>query len=154
MNQIDAIRDALGALFAVIEQYGMDAFSDETKIALAELIQMATARIQQLQQLPTQTPPLEQPPVESSNINSFNYDPKSGELFVKFQGDFPQQNGSVYKYGGVPPEIADLFMHGAAEATTDGSNKWGKWWKGKIPSLGAAMNQIIKAGGFPYQKVA
>lgn len=72
---------------------------------------------------------------------------------VKFQGDYPEQNGPVYGYEGVPKQIFNLFQKGAIPATTDGSNKWGSWWKGKTPSLGASLNALIKQGGYSYQRL-
>jgi len=89
----------------------------------------------------------------SSNIHSFGYDNKNGRLLVKFQGDYPQENGPVYAYEGVPQQIFDLFRRGAIPARTDGKNKWGRWWKGKVPSLGASLFTLIKNQGYPYQKL-
>ena len=86
--------------------------------------------------------------LQSSTVYGFKYSPRNKRLFVKFQGD------GVYKYDNVPSTIANLFMNGAAMAKTQGSNKFGAWWKGKKPSLGAALNQHIKNLGFPYQKIS
>ena len=86
-------------------------------------------------------------PFMSSTVWGSQYDQDSGNLKVRFN------NGSVYEYGGVPPQVVDLFQNGAAEATTDGENEWGRWWRHKSPSLGSALNQFLKAGGFPYQKL-
>jgi hypothetical protein len=91
--------------------------------------------------------------VPSSNIHSFGYDDKNGRLLVKFQGDYPQNNGPVYAYEGVPKQIFDLFQKGAIPARTDGQNKWGRWWKGKVPSLGASLYTLIKGGAYPYQRL-
>lgn len=87
----------------------------------------------------------------SSNVEAMRYDPQSGNLFVKFHGENQQP---VYQYEGVPPQIFELLRHGNAFAKTKGKNKWGEWWPMKNPSIGAALNQFIKAGGFPYQRVA
>ena len=32
-------------------------------------------------------------------------------------------------------------------------NQYGRWWRGKNPSLGAALNQYIKAGNFNYRRL-
>lgn len=88
-----------------------------------------------------------QAPIESSNIYGFQYDPKSGNLKVRFQ------SGSVYGYTGVPLGVFKVFQQGAIPAKTDGQNAYGKWWQGKIPSLGAAFYNLIKQGGYPYQKL-
>jgi len=86
--------------------------------------------------------------LQSSTVYGFKYSPRNKRLFVKFQGD------GVYKYDNVPSNIARLFMDGASRAKTTGSNRYGSWWQGKKPSLGAALNQHIKNLGFPYQKIS
>jgi len=110
------------------------------------------ATIEQLQQMM----PEGQPPVidgiphadlNSSNVWGANYDPRSGKMKVRFQG------GSEYEYDGVPENIFKAFIKGNASAKTKGKNRYGQWWKGKNPSLGAALNQYIKAGGFNYRRI-
>jgi hypothetical protein len=85
--------------------------------------------------------------LQSSNIWGAAYDPRSGKMKVRFQG------GSEYEYDGVPKNIFNAFIKGNAAAKTDGENQYGRWWKSKSPSLGAAMNQYIKGGNFPYRKI-
>lgn len=126
-----------------------DEFMDE----LANEIEATQSHIKTLGTPPTPPVPELEKSMPSSNINSFAYNPNSEELFVKFQGDYPFQNGSTYKYGGIPSYVADAFKKGAGTARTDGSNDWGEWWEGKNPSMGAALNQLIKAGGFPYSRI-
>lgn len=100
-------------------------------------------------------PPGQQPVIngiQHSDLNSSNiwgtaYDPKSGKMRVRFQG------GSEYEYDGVPANIYRAFTKGQASARTSGKNQWGMWWVNKNPSLGAAMNQYIKAGGYPYRRL-
>jgi hypothetical protein len=136
---------------------------DEIQGMLAEEIEVTMREIAELQSqivpekvLPTAPPPTQQPQgqIQSSNINRFAYDPKKRQLFVKFQGDFPQENGPVYQYQNVPEEIFEVFRRGAIPARTNGRNRWGKWWVGKTPSLGATFYQTIRNGGYPYQRVA
>lgn len=91
---------------------------------------------------------IEQAPLTSSNIFGFHYDPQSGDLLVRFQG------GSIYAYSGVPRHIFNIFAKGAIPAKTEGQNAYGKWWVGKIPSLGAAFYELIRNGGYPYEQVA
>lgn len=98
-------------------------------------------------------PPLQPAPYPSSNINAFKYEPKKGRLFVKFQDKFPQTNGPVYVYEGVPAYIVNVFARGAVAPKTSGKNKWHSWRKGVTPSLGAAMFALIKSGAFPYSRV-
>jgi hypothetical protein len=86
--------------------------------------------------------------LQSSNVYGFSYNPRDKHLYVRFN------SGSVYEYNGVPAQVFKIFASGAVPAKTTGQNQWGKWWKGKIPSLGAAFYNMIREGGFPYQKVA
>lgn len=90
---------------------------------------------------------IEQAPLNSSNIYGFRYDPKSGRLLVRFQ------SGSIYGYDGVPPAVFQIFQQGAVPAKTNGQNKFGRWWQGKIPSLGAAFYNLIRQGNYPYQRL-
>lgn len=99
-------------------------------------------------------PPLQPAPHESSNINAFRYNPENQQLFVKFQGKYPQQNGPVYKYEGVPDFIFNVFSRGAVGPKTSGSNGWHTWKKGVTPSHGAAMAALIKNGGYQYQRMS
>ena len=154
-QQINQLKEALRDVMMLIAERGQPLSSD-LKALLVQVMEHVANRIQQLrgqENLPVEVPNLE-PSYPSSNINSFSYDKDTGKLFVKFQGDYPQQNGPVYQYGGVPPQIFELFRKGAVPARTDGKNKWGKWWKGKNPSMGASMYTLIKQGAYPYQKVA
>lgn len=91
---------------------------------------------------------IEQAPINSSNVWGFAYDPQKGSLQVRFQGD------GIYQYEGVPAYIFKIFQAGAIPAKTTGQNQYGSWWRGKKPSLGASLFELIKRGGYPYQKVA
>jgi len=90
---------------------------------------------------------IQQADLNSSNIWGTQYDEKSGKMKVRFQ------SGAEYEYDGVPANIYRAFSHGNAAARTNGRNEHGRWWVGKNPSLGAAMNQYIKAGNFPYRRI-
>lgn len=91
---------------------------------------------------------IEHAPLLSSNIYGFKYDPNQGQLLVRFN------NGGIYSYGGVPQSVFNIFRSGAVPAKTNGRNQYGEWWKGKIPSLGAAFYELIRNGGYPYQKLS
>lgn len=130
----------------------------ESQQALAQLIAQFQEIIEQLIQEPILPTVPEQPPIEpgmpSSNVEGFAYDQDNNRLFVRFLGKYPNRNGSIYEYGNVPQNIFEIFRRGAIPAKTDGKNKWGQWWKGKYPSLGAAMYHVIRAGGYPYQRIS
>jgi hypothetical protein len=86
-------------------------------------------------------------PLQSSNVWGALYNEKNGKMRVRFQG------GSEYEYDGIPPNIFKAFISGNAAARTKGENQYGKWWPNKNPSLGAALNQYIKEGGFNYRRI-
>lgn len=98
-------------------------------------------------------PPLDAAPHPSSNISKFRYDPQSKKLFVQFLGKHPNPNGPVYSYQGVPENIFKIFQRGAVGPRTSGKNKWHTWKQDKLPSHGAAMYQLIREGGYPYERV-
>jgi hypothetical protein len=132
---------------------------------LAKALEHAINRVAELRQeqqqegpvdelQPIQKQPDMQQAMPSSNIYGFNYDYDNNKLLVKFQGNDGVGQGPIYGYEGVQPYIFDLFKRGAAVAKTTGKNKWGKWWTGKTPSIGAALNAFIKKGNYPYQKLS
>lgn len=86
-------------------------------------------------------------PINSSNVYGFSYNPSKNLLRVRFQG------GGIYEYTGVPPAVFKIFQRGAIPARTSGQNKYGRWWVGKKPSLGATFFNLIR-DRFPYQRVA
>jgi hypothetical protein len=154
-EQINQIRQAMATITEFLTQQGIENFSDEAKYAVTQFLGTALDRIQQLEQ--GVTPPIPDMPqaeIPSSNIDAFRYDDKSGRLFVKFLGKFPNRQGPVYSYSGIPKPIVDLFQRGAIPARTDGQNKWGKWWKGKVPSLGASLYTLIKTANYPYTRMS
>jgi KTSC domain len=178
MNDVAELQELIRQLVSGIQQVMQsgEVLSDEFQGMVAQTIQLAMARIEELQidrsaeepqleppqpvpqqrpAIPTgePVPELEAAPHASSNINAFRYDPQSQTLFVKFQGKYPQQNGPVYKYGNVPPFVNDVFSRGAVGPRTSGSNAWHTWRRGVTPSHGAAMAALVKAGGYPYQRM-
>lgn len=105
---------------------------------------------------PLQPPQIDAQGIEStqfpsSNVAGMKYDPKTQKLFVKFHGENKEP---IYQYDQVPPQIFYLLEHGNAFAKTKGQNQWGAWWPMKNPSIGAAVNQYLKQGGFAYQRVS
>ena len=156
MNEqaIEEIKNAVRELVKLLAARGKP-LSEELKLHLAQVIEYAGERIQELRNAPIEpiAPEVDPAPYESSNINGFKYDDKTGELVVKFQDKYPGQNGPVYSYSGVPKFIFDVFSRGAVAPKTSGQNDWHAWKKGVTPSLGAAMWALIRNGGFKYQKL-
>jgi hypothetical protein len=161
-QQIEDLKNALREIMQMVVQRGQPLTSD-LKMVLSDIMNHVAERIQELRQQGAPTdgmPPAGQQPPElgnsmpSSNISKFGYDEKTGQLMVQFLGKYPNANGPVYSYGGVPKQIFDLFRQGAVPARTDGKNRWGKWWKGKNPSMGASMYTLIKNAGYSYQRVS
>lgn len=125
--------------------------SPDTMSLLSNPSQLSRTIEQLTQSMPPGQAPViggvKQADLQSSNIWGTAYDPQTGKMKVRFQG------GSEYEYEGVPANIYRAFAKGNASAKTQGKNQYGQWWVGKNPSLGAAMNQYIKAGGFNYRKL-
>lgn len=176
-DRIDALRQEIGQREPVQpptqgpEPVGVDllwqlAGGDETAFigylrtfpdpALNALLRNPTQLQQTIQDLQQRMPPGQQPTSEggiphadinSSNIYGFRFNPKNGQLMVRFQ------SGAVYGYSGVPQGVFNVFRQGAVPAKTNGQNEFGKWWTGKQPSLGAAFYNLIRQGGYAYQRL-
>jgi hypothetical protein len=165
-QKIEDLKNALKEIMQLIVQRGQP-LTDEEKTNLAQVMEHVASRIQQLrqeqqqevgkieeQQAPTELPPLPPGPQESSNIHSFKYDPKSQQLVIKFQDEYPGTNGPEYLYQGVPQHIFNLLRTGAVPPRTSGSNAWHTWKEGVAPSLGASAYALIKQGGYQYEKLS
>lgn len=152
----ELMQDLLQAIQLMVESG--EEMSDELQGAVAQTLELLYNRIEELRgeapPEPLEEQPQIQPSMPSSNVEGFAYDDKTGRMYVRFLGKHPDRNGPIYQYENVPPNIFEIFSKGAIPAKTDGKNKWGRWWKGKYPSMGAAMYHLIRAGGFPYQRVA
>ena len=121
---------------------------------ILQIIEQQNQNAPQIQPAPAaQNPQPIQQAMPSSNVEGFAYDDKTGRLLVRFLGEHPNRNGPVYGYEGVPKEIFDMFQKGAIPARTDGQNKWGKWFRGKVPSIGASLYTLIKNRGYPYRRL-
>lgn len=163
MNELAELQQLLQQLLQGIQNAlaGGEQLSDEFQMQLAQTLQTLLNRIEQLQSPAEELPPTQETdklrlsrPFPSSNVHSFGYDDKNGRLYVRFQGDYPSQDGPVYAYEGVPQNIFEIFRRGAIPARTSGRNAWGEWWKGKVPSLGASLYSLIKQGNYPYQRLS
>lgn len=163
MNDIAMLQQLIDELLRGIQdvlQSG-EQLSDQFQGMIAEELNWLTNRIDELSQQnpvdglpanPTPEPQMNQG-MDSSNVYGFGYDPKNERLLVKFNGKDQRDDGPVYGYDKVPKVIFDLFQQGAVPARTDGSNRWGRWWRGKVPSLGASLYTLIKNGPYPYQRL-
>lgn len=92
--------------------------------------------------------------IRSSNVFGTSYDPQQQKLLVKFNGKNTREGGPLYEYDGVSPQMAGVIENGLIPAKTNGRNKFGSWWQGKTPSLGASVNEMLKNSGIPYRKVS
>jgi len=134
--------------------------SDEFQAQLAQTLEMLFTRIEELQGQEgggAEIPNLPEPPppgMPSSNVAGTSYNPDTGDLQVQFLGKHPNRQGPRYVYPDTPPQIAQLVQAGAIPARTDGKNKWGEWWKGKVPSAGASVFTLLKETGVPYQRIS
>ncbi len=160
MNELQEFQGLLQELLQAIQlsmQSG-EQLPDEMQGQIAQTLELLYNRIEGL--MGQEIPPTPQAQTElqqampSSNIESFGYDDKNGRLLVRFLGDYPNRNGPVYGYEGVPKNIFELFRQGAIPARTQGKNKWGSWWKGKVPSAGASLYTLIKNGGYQYKRLS
>jgi len=160
-ERIEELKSALRQIVQMITERG-EPLTEDLKAILVQVMEHVAQRIQELraEESPADglqamaKEPLEPGPYPSSNINSFRYDPKTQRLLVKFHGKDTADSGPIYGYKDVPPFIFDVFQRGAVGPKTSGQNKYHRWVKGVTPSLGAAMNALIKAGGYPYQRLS
>ena len=155
MDELQLLQQLLEELLSGLNKVVQsgEVLSDELKGEIAKELEFLTSRIDVLQaSLAPQMPPL-QKSMDSSVINAFKFDPKNGNLLVQFKGKYPKDEGSIYSYEGVSPQIFDVFKKGAVPARTKGKNKWGSWWAGKSPSMGSSMNVLLKNMQFPYKKL-
>ena len=157
-EKVQELKDALRSVVDMIIQRGAPV-SNEIKELLLQVMQHVENRIQELRNEGMGVEPPAKPPkvpsgMPSSNVAGMQYDDKSQNLWVQFLGKYPNRSGPVYQYGHVPKVIAELLQSGAIPARTDGKNKWGQWWKGKVPSAGASVYTLLKNQSYPYQKLS
>jgi hypothetical protein len=156
LSQLEQLQDELLESLQTAFQQGRP-LSDQLMGLIAGQLEWLTNRIEELKGnavTPAPKIPDLTQAMPSSNVYGFAYDPDDKNLYVKFQGDTGIGEGPVYSYGGVPQGVFELFRDGAVQAKTKGQNKWGRWWVGKIPSIGAALHELIKEKGYPYQRVS
>jgi KTSC domain len=152
--------DEVGALLhSLIQQAAemADQFSEEEMAEILTIFEKAIAYVQsqdmqaQIGAKPDNLPSADYP---SSNVHGFHYTPENQELQVQFHGPYPNAEGSIYSYSGVPEFIFNILEKGSIAPKTSGKNRYHEWRKGVTPSLGAAVNALLKAGGFQYTKLS
>lgn len=147
------IKDSLGWMLHRVQELQSQTTSWWSTPRPQEVDEVASENISpQEAQIPQQS--LEDAPHPSSNIRAFKYDPNSQKLMVKFMGKTTRDGGPIYSYDQVPAFIYDVFSRGAVGPKTTGKNRFHAWFKGKTPSHGAAMSALIKAAGYPYQRIS
>ncbi len=168
---MDEFREILRAIIEQSQEL-VDEFSEEETAAIAQFITRSLEFLQRQQAVPVppetainappqqppgappQQPELPLAPHESSNINGFLYNPNTQELKVQFHGPYPNAAGAIYSYAKVPEFIYNIFSQGAIGPKTSGQNRYHRWIRGVTPSHGGALNALLKAGGFAYQRLS
>jgi hypothetical protein len=154
---MDDLLDLLSNFMQLVQE-NIDDFSEEELQQIAIFLQEVMSYIEEEEAAeqfqPSDVDNLQPSPYPSSNINAFQYDPKTQRLLVKFMGKDVADGGPIYSYEGVPSFIFDVLKRGSVGPKTSGKNRWHTWKKGVTPSHGAAMYALIKQGGFPYKQVA
>jgi KTSC domain len=157
---MNELREAIATVLEMASQM-IDELDDDMMMALAELLNAASERLTEMEQEPEgpiggpgPRPDDITPAMPSSNVEGFAYDDKTGRMLVRFLGKYPDKEGPIYGYEGIPKNIFEIFRKGGIPAKTNGKNKWGTWWQGKYPSIGAAMYHLIRAGNYPYQRLS
>lgn len=156
-EKIEEIKNALRQILQMISERNQP-MKEQLKNALMQLVEHVSNRIQQLREEEVPAQAFQKPNIPqgipSSNVAGMGYDKKTGNLQVQFLGKYPNRQGPVYQYPNIPPVIAELLQSGAIPARTDGQNKWGKWWKGKVPSAGASVFTLLKNKNVPFQRLS
>lgn len=159
-EEIASLEQLLNELLSGVQEVlqSGEFLSDELQGMIAQELEYLTSRIDELRgqeaPIPTAPVPLTPPQQGSSNVAGTSYNDKTGDLTVQFLGKHPNRQGAVYKYPQTSPMVAELIQSGAIPARTNGSNDWGKWWKGKVPSAGASVFTLLKNRNAPFQRLS
>jgi hypothetical protein len=82
----------------------------------------------------------------SSNVKKMMYNNETRELVVLFN------SGEYYTYYDITFDRFQRVLQGAGVCRTEGKNKWGEWFVGKTPSVGAALYKELVLSGARYEK--
>jgi hypothetical protein len=84
--------------------------------------------------------------IQSSNVKKIMYNDETKEMFIQFN------DRSIYTYFGVSMNLFLDVSGGKATCITSGENKYGAWYVGKTPSVGAAVHKFLVKSGIKYKK--
>jgi len=84
--------------------------------------------------------------INSANVDRVMFNDETNELVVKFN------DGSKYTYFNINFSEFNSVVSGLADCKTEGQNKWGEWFVGKTPSVGAAVWEYLINTGKAYTK--
>ncbi len=84
--------------------------------------------------------------IRSSNVKKIMYNDEIQEMYIQFN------DGSIYTYFNVPFQLFLEVSGGNATCITSGENKYGSWFVGKSPSVGAAVHRWLIKKGVSYKK--
>jgi hypothetical protein len=84
--------------------------------------------------------------IESSNVKKIMYEDETMEMVIQFN------DKSIYTYFNVPFDTFLNVSGGNATCITDGENRWGSWYVGKTPSVGASVHKYLINEGVKYKK--
>lgn len=84
--------------------------------------------------------------IRSSNVKKIMYNDETNEMFIQFQ------DKSIYTYFNVNFELFLNVSGGNATCITSGENKYGSWFVGKTPSVGASVHKYLINQGVSYKK--
>jgi hypothetical protein len=82
----------------------------------------------------------------SSNVAKIMYNDETRELVLQFN------DKSIYTYLNVDFNLFREIMDGNGVCRTEGKNKWGEWFVGKTPSVGAAVYERLVLNNITYKK--
>lgn len=84
--------------------------------------------------------------IQSANVKKIMYNDETKEMFIQFQ------DKSIYTYYNVSMNLFLDVSGGRATCITSGENKYGSWYVGKTPSVGAAVHKFLVKSGIKYKK--
>ena len=84
--------------------------------------------------------------IKSSNVKKILYNDETQEMFIQFQ------DKSIYTYFDVSFNLFLDVSNGNAVCITNGESKWGNWYVGKTPSVGAAVHKWLINQGVRYKR--